>query len=67
MTIQKGKRPRDLNQLAKYVTALATGETSEINTSWAAVPSPNDSPKKPRLIAKVDPKALHARTTAETD
>jgi hypothetical protein len=38
MTIGKGKRPRDLNQLAKWIVDASTSEASD--TSPAALPSP---------------------------
>jgi len=39
MTIGKGKRPRDANQLAKWIVDASTSETSR---SSAALPSPPD-------------------------
>ena len=39
MTIGKGKRPRDVNQLAKWIVEASTSETSE-ESSAAILPSP---------------------------
>jgi hypothetical protein len=38
MTIGKGKRPRDANQLAKWIVDASTSETSK--ASSAALPTP---------------------------
>jgi hypothetical protein len=40
MTIGKGKRPRDANQLAKWVVDTSTSEVSETSPSSAALPGP---------------------------
>ncbi len=39
MTIGKGKRPRDPNQLAKWIVDHSTSEASETLPSSAALPS----------------------------
>ena len=39
MTIGKGKRPRDPNQLAKWIVDRSTSETPEPEESTAAPPS----------------------------
>jgi hypothetical protein len=40
MTIGKGKRPRDPNQLAKWIVDTSTSEASETSPSPAAFPGP---------------------------
>jgi hypothetical protein len=39
MTLGKGKRPRDPNQLAKWIVDASTSEASETPSSSAALPS----------------------------
>lgn len=39
MTVGKGKRPRDPNQLAKWIVDTSTSEASETSPSSAALPS----------------------------
>jgi len=39
MTIGKGKRPRDANQLAKWIVDTSTSETPEVSHSAAALPT----------------------------
>lgn len=39
MTLGKGKRPRDPNQLAKWIVDTSTSEASESSPSSAALPS----------------------------
>ncbi len=40
MTVAKGKRPRDSNQLAKWIVETSTSETSLESSSSAVLPSP---------------------------
>jgi hypothetical protein len=40
MTVGKGKRPRDPNQLAKWIVDTSTSEETETSPSSAALPSP---------------------------
>ncbi len=40
MTVAKGKRPRDPNQLAKWIVDASTSETSPESPSSAVLPSP---------------------------
>jgi len=40
MTIGQGKRPRDANQLAKWIVDASTSEASDTSPSPAALPSP---------------------------
>jgi hypothetical protein len=40
MTVAKGKRPRDVNQLAKWIVETSTSEPSEESPSSAVLPSP---------------------------
>jgi hypothetical protein len=40
MTLGKGKRPRDPNQLAKWIVDTSTSEASETSSPSAALPSP---------------------------
>jgi hypothetical protein len=39
MTVGKGKRPRDPNQLAKWIVDASTSEASDTSPSSAALPS----------------------------
>jgi hypothetical protein len=40
MTVGKGKRPRDPNQLAKWIVDTSTSDASETSPSSAALPGP---------------------------
>ena len=40
MTLGKGKRPRDPNQLAKWIVEHSTSESEPASPSSAALPSP---------------------------
>jgi hypothetical protein len=51
MTIGKGKRPRDPNQLAKWIVDASTSETSEDSPSAAALPGPPSSPSLSAYMA----------------